>query len=319
MRGQRSEPISSGPAGTPAASARDVRPHPAVARIVASQGNVTSMGSGTLVHVTAKYGIVITNWHVVRDARESVEVIFPDGFRSRGTVMKLDKDWDLAAIGIWRPAASPVSISTIPPKRGDPLTIAGYGSGDYRSAAGRCTQYVAPGKKHPFEMIELSAEARQGDSGGPIFNARGELAGVLLGAKKGHTVGSFCGRVGHFLVDVNRTLDQHQPERLAAAGGKRRGRLVPVRGDTLEPAVAAIGGGRPLSGSSPRPTAMSHFSESPASGTPPRTLHGSLGSLTRQLCDFLGTTPAEQAKTFLATIGALSLLICGMRFFKIDG
>ena len=86
-------------------------------------------------------------------------------------------------------------------------------------------------------MIELSAEARQGDSGGPIFNSRGELAGVLLGAKKGHTVGSFCGRVGHFLVDVNRTLDQHQPERLAAAGGKRRGRLVPVRGETLEPAV----------------------------------------------------------------------------------
>ncbi len=77
-------------------------------RVVASAENVTSMGSGTLVHVTAKYGIVITNWHVVRDVRDSVEVIFPDGFRSQGTVMKIDEDWDLAAIGIWRPQAEAV-------------------------------------------------------------------------------------------------------------------------------------------------------------------------------------------------------------------
>lgn len=271
-----------------------------------------------MVHVTSRYGVVITNWHVVRDARESVEVIFPDGFRSQGTVMKLDKDWDLAAIGIWRPEASPVEISTTPPKRGELLTIAGYGSGDYRSAAGRCTQYVAPGKKHPFEMIELSTEARQGDSGGPIFNSRGELAGVLLGAKKGHTVGSFCGRVDHFLVDVNRTLDQHQPERIAAAGGKRPGRLVPVRGDMLEPAVVAIGGSYPSSGSSLRSTAGGQLPKSAASGRPAKAPHGSLWSLGYQLCDFMGNTPAEQAKTFLATIGALTLIISGLRFFKID-
>ncbi len=306
MRGQRKIPQSSAPTKHAASSGLvHQRPHPAVVRVVASAENVTSMGSGTLVHVTAKYGIVITNWHVVRDVRDSVEVIFPDGFRSQGTVMKIDEDWDLAAIGIWRPQAEAVKISTDSPQRGEELTIAGYGNGSYRAAIGRCTQYVAPGKKHPFEMLELSAEARQGDSGGPIFNARGELAGVLLGAKKGHTVGSFCGRVDLFLFDVHQTLHRHQAEQFA--DGRDSGQLVPVRGNSLQPAVTAINpssapsvhsGGLPTSARSARSQADWQWSS--------------------LLTNVLGSTPADQFKTFLATIGAFSLVICGLRLFKFD-
>ena len=41
--------------------------------------------------------------------------------------------------------------------------------------------------------------AREGDSGGPIFNERGELAGVLFGSGGGATAGSYAGRVREFL------------------------------------------------------------------------------------------------------------------------
>ena len=51
-------------------------------------------------------------------------------------------------------------------------------------------------------MVELDVEARQGDSGGPIFNERGELAGVLFGAGQGTTLGSFGGRVESFLASI---------------------------------------------------------------------------------------------------------------------
>ena len=43
-------------------------------------------------------------------------------------------------------------------------------------------------------MVELAAPARNGDSGGPILNSRGELAGVLFGSAFGRTTGSYCGR-----------------------------------------------------------------------------------------------------------------------------
>lgn len=185
------------------------RPHPAVVRIVAQDRDGMSLGSGTLVYVTDKHGLVLTNWHVVRDAVGPVDVIFPDGFRSAGTVIKVDNTWDLAAVGIWRPNVEPVPLAMSAPLAGEPLTIAGYGSGNYRAATGRRSSHlVSPGANQPTELLEIvGAEARQGDSGGPIFNQQGQMAGVLFGAASGQTIGSYCGRVGMFLVDVTLVLD----------------------------------------------------------------------------------------------------------------
>jgi len=190
---------------TPAVTGVDVtsqQPHPAVARIVVPEGEATSYGSGTLVDVRDEYGLVVTNWHVVRDGTGEVEVIFPDGFRSKARPLKVDADWDLAALVIWRPTAAPVKLAGTAPQPGEQLTICGYGSGNYRAATGRCTQYYAPAENLPQHMVELDVEARQGDSGGPIFNARGELAGVLFGAGQGTTLGSFGGRVENFLASL---------------------------------------------------------------------------------------------------------------------
>jgi hypothetical protein len=193
----------------PAQVAPAQQPHPAVVRIVAQDRDGMSLGSGTLVYVTDKHGLVLTNWHVVRDAVGSVDVIFPDGFRSAGTVIKVDNTWDLAAVGIWRPNVEPVSLAMSAPLAGEPLTIAGYGSGNYRAATGRRGSHlVSPGTNQPPELLEIiGAEARQGDSGGPIFNQQGQMAGVLFGAANGQTIGSYCGRVGTFLVDVRPVLD----------------------------------------------------------------------------------------------------------------
>jgi hypothetical protein len=161
-----------------------------------------SFGSGTLVDARGQFGLVVSNWHVVRDAAGPITVEFPDGFKSPAEVVKTDKDWDLAALSIYRPRATPLPVSGEPPQPGEPLMIAGYGSGQWRMSSGRCTQYLAPGVEFPHEMVELSAEARQGDSGGPILNQRGELAGVLFGSGPGYTSGSYGGRVLKFLATV---------------------------------------------------------------------------------------------------------------------
>jgi hypothetical protein len=197
-----------------------VSPHPSVVRIVAPEGNATSYGTGTLVDVRARYGLVVTNWHVVCEATGPVEVCFPDGFRSQARTLKLDPDWDLAALVVWRPAATPVSIADQPPRPGDALTIHGYGRGQYRVAHGRCTQYYAPSPDCPEEMVELTVEARQGDSGGPILNDRGELAGVLFGAGQGTTIGSFSRRVELFLATLAPDIGQSDSGTLLADSGR---------------------------------------------------------------------------------------------------
>lgn len=177
-------------------------PHPAVVRIIAPENGGTSMGSGVLVDINPSQGLVVTNWHVIRGASSAVLVQFPDGFQTAGTVIRHDEPWDLAAVAIWRPRTVPIPIAPAPPAIGEPLSIAGYGKGPFRSEAGPCTQYLAPGSGYPLEFVELRATARRGDSGGPILNARGELAGILFGQAQGHTIGACSTRVQTFLASV---------------------------------------------------------------------------------------------------------------------
>jgi hypothetical protein len=117
-------------------------------------------------------------------------------------VIRWDEAWDLAALVVWKPRATPVSIASAPPAIGDMLTIAGFGRGPYREQSGRCLDYLSPATGYPREFVELEATARQGDSGGPIFNASGQLAGVLFGQTDGRTIGSCSTRVQAFLAAV---------------------------------------------------------------------------------------------------------------------
>jgi hypothetical protein len=231
-------------------------PHPAVARVVVPEKAATAFGSGTLVDVRDQYGLVVTNWHVVCDSQGVVEVVFPNGFRSHARPLKVDSDWDLAALVIWRPPIEPVTLATQPPRPGDSLTIHGYGQGQYRVATGRCTNYYAPRENFPQEMVELDVEARQGDSGGPIFNQRGELAGVLFGAGQGTTLGSFAPRVSCFLATLAPDIGQAKDQVLVAvaerpapnvqpAGNKSHYPSTPWRPSSGQDQVA--GATRPLS------------------------------------------------------------------------
>ncbi len=296
--------------------------HPAVARIVAPGNGSISYGSGTLVFANEQVGLVITNWHVINEATGPISVHFPDGFYSIGTVERVDRDWDLAAIAIRKPNARPVRLAAAPARPGEMLTIAGYGSGNYRAASGPCTQYVAPGATFPFEMVEVAVRARQGDSGGPILNSRGELAGVLFGEGQGRTSGSYCGRVRWFLSNIvpaaefdasnvaagvlkpvppRPTVSEAMPEepRIAIAqtpvvqtghGGDAARAAAPIAVAVAMPTPAAPG---------PQVVVASTRSSDPAVEE------------TRYLGweDVAGHTMGDQVKTVLAVIGVLAIIL----------
>ena len=178
--------------------------HPAVARIdVEGERGVVYHGSGTLVGVSDTYGIVLTNWHVVRDRAGQIRVRFPDGEVYEAKIVKTDDTWDLAALKIARPNIHPVALSDRVPELGDPLTVAGYGGGTYRQASGRLLQYCAPNMKDPTDILEVTTASRSGDSGGPIFHHDGTLAGVLFGSIDGTTNGSHCKRVQKFVSSIS--------------------------------------------------------------------------------------------------------------------
>jgi hypothetical protein len=248
--------------GWPSLSAPQ-QPHPAVARVAAVEKGGFSLGSGILVAVNDTHGLVVTNHHVVRDATGPVSVSFPDGFRSGAVILKVDRVWDLAALAIRRPNVQPVPVAAHTPQLGEVLTIAGYGAGQYRAASGRCVNYVSPGGNHPREWVEVSVGARQGDSGGPIFNQRGEVAGVLFGTGSGETLGSYCGRVRYFLASTAVDFDRLSPRAYmaaqpatAAAGGEKAVNAPPAGAAItgIASATAPVSGSRANQEPPPRPT-----------------------------------------------------------------
>ena len=337
---------SADPFSAPAASFS--RPHPAVVRVaVPERDGTASYGSGSLVAVNESSGLVLTNWHVVRDVAGPIVVYFPDGFHSVAYLLRTDRDWDLAALAIRRPNVQPIPLATEPPRPGDPLTIAGYGSGSYRAVTGECTQYLSPGDNQPFEMIELSAPARNGDSGGPILNSRGELAGVLFGSAFGRTSGSYCGRLRWFLAlsDANfRRISaqallaqqsrgqQPPPAAINSAGPLEEGSGVRVAGSGQWPVVS----GQRTESSNQKSTINNQQSSNPQSPIPNHALGDGLGMRPlvpvrhwtasrpprrphryplrwRLLRQPARPPPPTRSRPILAAIGALAVLYHAMR------
>ena len=298
-------------------------PHPAVVRVAVPERDGTAYGSGALVAVNESSGLVLTNWHVVRDAAGPIVVYFPDGFRSGAYLLRCDRDWDLAALAIRRPNVPPIAIAGEAPRPGETLTIAGYGSGSYRAVTGRLTQYVSPGGNQPFEMIELSAPARDGDSGGPILNSRGELAGTLFGSAFGRTTGSYCGRLSWFLNSVNGDFQRISSQALLAQ--QSRHTPLPVAAIQNSPLPLGEGPGvRAADGDS-----LEHISSTSSDqACPPRPNGNTAGKPARYT--MVETTPiptatipapsagplptTNQIRSILALVGVLAVLYHALRF-----
>jgi len=316
-------------------------PHPAVVRIIAAEQNGASLGTGALVAIDESHGLVVTNWHVVRDATGPITVVFPDGFRSGARLLKTDRDWDLAALAIQRPRVQPLPLATEPPRLGEPLSIAGYGpEGAYRAMAGRCVKYHTPGGNLPHEIIEVDVEARRGDSGGPICNSRGEIAGILFGAagntwSGGYTMGSYCGRVRQFLAAAyldfqrlpgNTMMVAEAPVPLPPPPMTAIATTLPPSAENYSPIFPSE---ETASGSPLRPVAKTGpFSAPSAAGGKITVNRPSSPALvpspsSSQVAQVLPATLApqtepipcltDQIKTILAVIGFISILFHGLR------
>lgn len=181
-----------------------VVPHAAVVRVTETAlGGSRCYGSGTLVHKEAKHGIVLTCAHLFRDEVKSASVTFADGSRFEAHLVAVDRAWDLAALKISGPRATPVPIAVDHPLPGDPLQSCGYGSdGRYWCNRGRALGYVRTTATRTYETLELSGFARDGDSGGPVLNASGELVAVLWGTDGRMVGGTYCGRIRKFLAGI---------------------------------------------------------------------------------------------------------------------
>ncbi|WFP60181.1 DegQ family serine endoprotease [Mesorhizobium sp. WSM4904] len=141
---------------------------------------VQSLGSGFVVD--AEQGIVVTNNHVIADA-DDIEVNFSDGVTLKATLVGTDTKTDVAVL-------------KVDPK-GHKLTAVKFGDstkmrvGDWVMAIGNpfglggtVTVGIVSARNRdinsgPYDdFIQTDAAINRGNSGGPLFNAEGEVIGI---------------------------------------------------------------------------------------------------------------------------------------------
>jgi S1-C subfamily serine protease len=142
----------------------------------------TSLGSGFVVD---KDGYIVTNYHVIQDARE-VEVNFSGDDRVPAKVVGSDASTDLAVlkIGAQARALTPLPLGNSDAVRvGDAVVAIGNPFGLERSVTAGIVSALqrditAPNGYTIDKVIQTDAPINHGNSGGPLLNARGEVIAV---------------------------------------------------------------------------------------------------------------------------------------------
>ncbi|MER8653190.1 trypsin-like peptidase domain-containing protein [Mesorhizobium sp. M0847] len=152
---------------------------PAVCRIerVGGQGG---HGSGFVI---TPDGLVVTNFHVVGDAK-TVRVSMPDGASSEGRVLGRDPDTDIALV---RADGSFTEVAPLGDSKrlrrgqiaiaiGNPLGFEWTVTSGVVSALGRSMR--ASTRRLIDDVIQTDAALNPGNSGGPLVSSAGEVIGV---------------------------------------------------------------------------------------------------------------------------------------------
>src|SRR5216683_3199510 len=149
-------------------------------------------GSGFVID---KAGHILTNYHVIADARQ-VEVTLHNRKKYKATIVGTDKSHDLAIVQIKAPDLQPMILGDSTNLQvgqkvyaiGNPFGLAGTLT---RGIVSSIRQVYEPDGLKIDEAIQTDAAINPGNSGGPLLNWHGEVIGIntMIASNVGQSAG----------------------------------------------------------------------------------------------------------------------------------
>jgi putative serine protease PepD len=175
---------------------------PSVVTVRSSNPGGRNLGSGFVISTD---GFLLTNDHVIGPAVDAITVTFHDGSQAPASVAGRDPESDLAVLRVDRGGLSPVhfgdseAVAVGDPVLavGSPLALANTVTSGIVSAVDRAIGTGRPGGPvRYYAAIQTDAAVNQGNSGGPLVDAAGQVVGVNAMIKSVAASESGAGSIG---------------------------------------------------------------------------------------------------------------------------
>lgn len=154
----------------PQARARPQSASPVVVKIVSTRRPIQKHGSGSMVGWRDGRGLVLTVAHILQ-AGYTPAIRFSDGAELPATIVAADALHDCALLEVRVPVRTCIRMAAGPPQSGA-VSWAGYGGNGYAGSGGRVLGVDG-------DFLKIDGEAREGDSGAPIWGVDGGLVAIL--------------------------------------------------------------------------------------------------------------------------------------------
>ncbi|MBQ2790210.1 MAG: trypsin-like peptidase domain-containing protein [Thermoguttaceae bacterium] len=171
----------------------------------ATRRRVVEKGSGAIVADSSGTRYVLTAAHIFRDGRGQITAQTLYGRIFAATLVLASEECDVALLRVDESTDVPaLTISASWPRQGEIVWRAGFGPNEkLKELAGVVKGYVKTDRYAAYETLKIDGPARQGDSGGPVYNASGEIVGVVWGTDGADAYATYCGRVLKTLCDYS--------------------------------------------------------------------------------------------------------------------
>lgn len=134
-------------------------------------------GSGCII---SKEGFVLTNYHVAGDSSSKVEILFEDGTKDSGTVIRINPLYDLALIKIKPVSMKPLKINLTKTIEVGTEVFA-IGTPEDVDLGQTVTKGIISGKRKVDEKVYIQTDVSisPGNSGGALITKDGLVVGII--------------------------------------------------------------------------------------------------------------------------------------------
>jgi putative serine protease PepD len=142
-----------------------------------------ALGSGYIISAD---GYVVTNDHVVAGNDGNISVVFNDGSTATAKLIGRDPESDVAVIKVAKSGLTPITFGNSDQLAvgdpvlafGSPLALANTVTEGIVSALDRTISSSEDGTTRYYRAIQTDAAVNQGNSGGPLVDAAGQIVGM---------------------------------------------------------------------------------------------------------------------------------------------